>query len=243
MARSPAHYLHSLQATGDKPEYQRGRALHSLVLGGDTVIAYEGVRHGKKWETFKGLQGDGKEILTAAEYHKTRAMAAAVRAHPIARKLLESSRHEVQVEWSLLGRACSSRIDMIGPDFIGELKTCQSAEPERFLRQAQWYDYHAQIAWYQNAAHFNGREGNAGPVFPRGIIIAVESAPPYPVTVVELTPHTLEQGHKTCRLWLERLLACEASNEWPGYVQDVVKWDIPVDDGMTYTIDGEDVEL
>jgi hypothetical protein len=75
-------------------------------------------------------------------------------------------------------------------------------------------------------------------------IVAVESAPPYPVTVFRLTDNAIEQGERACRAWLERLLVCESADCWPTYTEAAVPFDIAdADEGFTLRIDGEDVEV
>jgi hypothetical protein len=238
MGRSPIHYWQACQdADVDKPAYLFGRAVHSFVLGGEEVLCYRARRAGKAWEAFE-LEHRGAEILSVAEYDRARRTADAVLSDEHATSVINWGLHEVQVEWTNCGRACSSRIDVMGHDFIVDLKTTRNAQPEWFMREALKMNYHAQIAWYQDAANFKTKRQ-----FPIGYIVSVESTPPYPVVVMKISERALEQGQRICRLWLERLLACESANEWPGYVQHIVELDIPDDTDETLIIEGEEVTM
>lgn len=236
MGQSAAHYEDSLRHNIDKEEYQFGRAVHSIVLGGTPVIAYPGRRQGKAWVEFREAHA-AYEILNAADYDRAHRCADKVMKSSDARALIDWSEHEKQIEWTNIGRACSSRLDMVGHDFVADLKTTRCSKPGRFDKDAIWMHYHGQIAWYQQAAEWLKKRP-----FPRGYVVAVESARPFNVVVFELTQRALEAGRKQNRLWLEQLLACEAADEWPGYAQTVVALDIPDDsEEMSLTIEGEEV--
>lgn len=220
-ALSPAHYIASLTADFDSPAMRLGRLTHTLLLGGPPFEVWEGERRGDNWKRFKAIHA-GKEIVSAEEYRKGLAMERAVRACPDAMRLLEG-RHEEALLWEFLARSCSSRVDVIGTGFITDLKTTKCSHPARFVRDAMWMGYHAQIAFYQGAAEFHGYR------VPKGAIVAVENQAPWTVTCFELTERALEAGRKLCRVWFEQLLQCEASGEWPGYVQTVQPFDVPED--------------
>lgn len=217
IALSPAHYLSAVQVGHHKKCFGAGRLLHFLVLGGNYVV-YEGKRQGKAWKEFADAH-QGADIFTRAEVDREIAVANAVKNHPIAGPLLVGE-HEREVEWEWMGRSCSSRLDVLGPRRVVDLKRAATAEPERFARAAVRYGYHAQGAFYEAAAKHIGHEVD------EVILIAVEPAPPYAVTVFRLTRSALLVGQKICRLWMERLLACEAANEWPEYVQSIVDLDV-----------------
>lgn len=242
MALSPMHYQHALEERPDTDTFRKGRAVHTMVLGvGDPVVTYPGRRAGKAWEHFETEhKAAGHDILSRADHEKAQRMADAVMRHRTARDLLtKGTVKERQINWAIAGRACSSRIDAYARDYVAELKTSVSAEPFMFTRQATRLYYHGQLAWYQDALACC--EPSAPPR-DGAFIVAVEGSAPYPVTVLELTPFTLAQGRKLARLWFERLLVCEDSNQWPPYAQDIVKWDLPEDDGeFTLTIGGEEV--
>lgn len=231
MAKSPAHLRYGVEA-GWKPNRAMnvGTIAHALLLGGDFVV-YEGRRHGKKWEEFEA-EHEGRMIVTRKERDEAAAMASSVDRHPIASRLLVGD-HERPWTATMYGRKCAGRIDVAGPDTV-ELKTTNDAEPNRFQRQCLRMAYHAQLAWYQDARRALGE----GPG--EAYIVGVESKAPYPVTVFHLTERALLEGRKLTRLWIERLAACEAADEWPGYVQSVVELDIVEDAGLV--IDGEEVE-
>lgn len=246
MAHSPARYRYMLEHNERKRCYDQGTAVHTLSLGiGAPVVCYRKRRQGKEWESFEAEElAKGHTILSVKEYDEARAMADAVRADPVAAPYLVGAK-EVQVDWENCGRKCSSRIDILGDGFVCDLKTARTSHPERFQSQAVWMAYHAQLAWYLHAARYKWqedvqRDGWTYSPPNKAVIIAVEKLPPYNVTVHPLSERTIEQGDKLCRAWLERLLGCESSNEWPGYSQCEVPFDIAEqEDDFDYS-DGEE---
>lgn len=234
MARSAAHYRVACERRMEPTAPMRlGSLVHAIVLGGEPFAVWEGTRRGKDWEAFAAQYKD-QLIVTSDEFCRATLIAEAVKRHPIAAPLLEGER-EKHVLWDYQGRACSSRIDVLGDGHLLDLKTTTNTDPETLMRACQKMAYHAQLAFYARAAAVIGhpvREWR---------IIAVETAPPFEVTVLRLSPRTIEAGDKLVRLWMERLFACEAVNEWPGYVQCEVDWDLE-DDAERLLIDGEAVE-
>lgn len=239
MAQTPAHYRHAVTTErDDTPAMRRGRAIHAYMLGSeDSVIRYEGRRAGKAWDAFKSAHHDD-EILIASELADVDGMRAAIRAHhpssgPSAMELLTSGRRERRIRWQSLGRQCSGTPDV---DSLVEFKSARTVEPDRFCRDARRMHYHAQVAWYYDALTAIGSP-------PRHAwIVAVESTPPHIVQCFRVTERALDEGRKMCRLWLERLLQCEAADVWPGYLDcaaELEAEEVP----FALKIGGEDVAI
>jgi len=121
---------------------------------------------------------------------------------------------------------------------LADLKTCRSAHPDWFQWDARKMGYHAQLDWYGNGLE---RRGEGRPM--RSFLVAVENTPPHVVTIFEATERALLEGRKLWSLWFERLRVCEDSNEWPGYSQGAVPFDTPDSEGISLSIEGEDVEV
>lgn len=243
IARSPLHYLDAVQLDRDDTLAMRlGRGAHALVLGMPVVKWTGKTRQGKAWEAFRTEhEPNGVEILNTKEWEKAQGMADAIRRHPIASSLLLADNviRESQFEWEWLGRRCSSRPDARSADglVVTDFKTTQCAEPQKFQRDATFRAYNAQLAFYGMAVkHLTGRE-------PTDLYaVAVESKRPYPVTVLRLDDGARLQGEKLCRLWMERLLTCEASNHWPAYTDAIVPFAVAGDGDPDAAIDVDDLD-
>lgn len=227
--KSPAHYADSIGADMDAPALRLGRACHALVLGvqpGAKWDIYDGRRAGKEWEK-KKADNPATDFYIPSEIAIARAMASSVVKNKHAMDLLAGD-FELPIEWTdESGRKCATRgLDVLNRKrrYVVDLKTAQTAHPQWFTREALRMSYHAQGAFYSDAARSLGVE--VDDVY----VIAVEKKSPHPVTVLRLTPRTLVQGRKLVRSWMEQLLVCEAANEWPGYCQGIADLDVPDDD-------------
>lgn len=247
MGQSPVHYWHSVQRdSGDETLSMRlGSGTHAMVFGqpwtvwtGDPTSDKKPVRNGKKWDAFARDNAD-KCIMSIGEYRKARALSEAIKRNERAMELLAGpeSVREQTIKWKYLNRECTSRPDVRSPGRVVDLKTTKCAEPGRFARDGRWRSYHAQLAFYLDAVIASGL-GTPSAAY----IVAVENAPPYPVTVLRLTDRAIELGRRMCRLWFEQLLACEDGNYWPGYLECDAEFDIPDDEGELI-IGGEAVPL
>ncbi len=233
MARSPMHY--AAATVEETIAMERGSAVHSLVLGGQPVVAWEEgrPRRGKDFDAFAATN-EGALILTATEFAKAQAMAAAVTSNGLAVRVLEG-RREVELSWRFGSRECAGRLDVLGNTFVTELKCTTSTEPGKLMWQALRMSWFAQLPWYLDGAMASGAAAPEA-----AYVVAVEDKAPHVVTVARLTDRALDQGRRTYRGWLERLLVCEASDEWPAYAQHVIDLDVP-DEGIA--LDFSDVDV
>ena len=225
-AQSPAHFAYwSGREMEPSAAMRIGTAVHAAVLGGAPVVRYDGTRRGKAWDDFEASH-PGATILTATEHDTAQACRNAIWYNGEAFKHcgLGIGINERLIEWDFNGVPFRSTPDRYyGPSdaaTLVELKTTRSAQPAKFLRDATSRHYHAQLGVYRAAL------ASFGVTVAKALIVAVETVPPYNVTVLELTDRALDVGYRTACGWLEQYKVCEASGEWPGYVQGPVTFDI-----------------
>lgn len=245
MGRSAAHYQyyakHGMEPTS---AMHLGTAIHNIVLeNGAAIVKFDGAsRRGKGWEAFKAAtENPDAIILTEGEYETATDAALSVVAHPGAMALLHGL-IEKRIEWATGGRHCRGTVDAVNGNMV-ELKSTNDARPEFFSRLAMKMHYFAQLAWYVDGYNADVTIDPVGfrPVVKRAFVVAVETSPPFVVQTFELTPNALDFGRKQYHLWLEQLAVCEASGEWPGYVQADVPLDSPEEFALQF--DGELVEV
>jgi hypothetical protein len=223
MGKSPAHCMQSMLTPFDPTLSMRiGLGGHSLLLGGPPIAVFSGRRAGKAYEEWK-LENASAIQLNEDEAEKAQAINAAVRANPLASRVLfqPGMVYEQTINWTWFDMPFRCTPDARGTSHLVDLKTTRDAEPDKFLRDAIRMGYHAQMALYglamESVNGFKPRES---------YIVAVENKPPHCVTVLELTPRAIEQGEKLCRAWLDRFKECQRANNWPGYVETIVPFDV-----------------
>ena len=226
--RSPMHGHHARTEEKDQSrDMERGSAVDAMIFGHKKVCGYPGAqRRGKEYEAFAAAH-EGYEILTLSEYDKARRMADAVLACKLAEPLLKGVTQQTMLfRW--MGLECRVTPDVRGADFLTELQTSQSADPVRFLWHARRMAYHAQLRFQEYGCDKHGIE------IRDHWIVCVESDPPHPVTVFHVEPEALEEADRLLMLWAERLKNCEASGNYPPYVECAVPLVWPQDDAFEY---------
>jgi PDDEXK-like domain of unknown function (DUF3799) len=208
-----------------KDHLELGSAAHKMVLGAGAEIV---VIKAKDWRTRAAqderdaARAEGFLPLLTAEHQQVQAMAAALRAHPIASALFnpERGKPEQSLFWQdpETGVWRRSRFDWL-PDLtarerliITDYKTSASADPRAFAKSAANYGYHQQDAWYRDAARALGL--SADPAF---VFVIQEKEPPYLVTVAELDGDAIRAGRDLNRIAIEIYRDCAEAGDWPGY--------------------------
>jgi hypothetical protein len=242
MSKSPAHYLEHLNTPGPETKALRfGSALDAMLYGTKEVLTFEGAsRRGKAWDAFEEANPESV-LLIPSERKQIDGMFWSLQApqHAEALDLLMDGSRQQQIEWNMNGRACSGIPDTFNRKKVVELKSGRTSSPDFFPFDSRKFAYHAQLSWYRNALTILGLCDPGATC----TVVAVESSPPYPVTIFDATERAMLAGEKLWRLWFERLLVCEASNVWPEYTQARVPLDVPDSESLTLTIEGEDVEV
>lgn len=221
IGQSPLHYVHALAFPPAQTRAMRiGSALDALVYQG---ISVDNVR---------------EMVKSEAERECVCGMFEALVSHGDAWELLHCGQTQRKIAWEIDGRACSGTPDVFDATRLVDLKSARSVHPGKFPWDARRLSYHAQLAWYQSGLRATGLS-TAQDL----LLVTVENVAPHPVTVFELTPSAILQGEKQWRLWFETLRSCERSDEWPGYTQSRVPFDVPAEDGFSLTINGEETEI
>lgn len=208
------------------PAMTLGSAVHCAVLEPNKFVeqyaVYDGpVRRGKAWDKFVEEHADS-EILTKDEYDTAARIGDAVLSSE-ARELLRGGSAEIVQTWidEATGVPCKGRLDYVAPGTIVDLKTARDIDPRRFPRAAARLLYHGQLAFYHDGAIPVG-----GPL--DVYIIAVQNHEPWDVAIYQLTWETLEYGRALYRRLLHTLLACQASDFWPGCCPTIRPLELPM---------------
>ncbi len=183
---------------------------------------------------------DGLTVITGQLLMKAELLAAAVRAHPEAGRLLAAATdHEISAYAEHpSGARVRARLDAICPESVIDIKTTRSADPEAFGRDMNSFMYHVSAANYLDIARANGIDVD------RFDLICAEKEPTpggeYRVSVLEIHPDAIDKGRELMAEACDRWLANGKRIDLPSYGDDRHVIDLPP---YAYDIDFEDIQI
>jgi len=170
---------------------------------------------------------DGLTIIDSGMLAHANALADAIRKHPEAANMLT---YATGREVSLYadhpsGARVRARLDLIGPGYIGDIKTCRDADPATFGRVVNGLMYHVSAANYLDVARANGIKVD------RYDLICVEKDPTpggdYRVSVMEIHEDAIDKGRELMAEACARWLALGKRVDLPSYGPDRHVVDLP----------------
>lgn len=185
-------------------------------------------------------QQSGLTIIDSGTLAHARAVAKAVQDHPEAGRLLaQATGTEVSAyAHHPSGALVRSRMDLVLPHGIGDVKTCRDADPESFGRVVNSLMYHVSAANYVDIARTNGLTVD------EYLLICVEKEPTpggnYRVAVIELHPDAIDKGRELMAEACDRWLALGKRIDLPGYGDSRHVVDLPP---WAYDNDFEDIQI
>lgn len=199
-----------------------GSAAHCLVLGSGPelheVKADNWLTKAAKQDRDEARKA-GKLPLLTEDLATVRAMAAALREHEWAQRLLsQPGRPEMSAFWQDADYKVWRRLRW---DFMPEphavrhpalvdYKTTADAGPSAFAKSVANFGYHQQAEWYaQGYCEMTG-------VYPAMAFICQEKEPPYRVAVYQLAESAIELGSVLNDRAVAIYAHCAETGEWPG---------------------------
>lgn len=212
----------------EKRTFDFGHAAHLMVLGDGpelVVIDAANYRTTAAKEQRDAAYAAGKVPLLPDEFETVQLMAAALLKHPIASVLLDPK--SGKPEQSLFAKdpqtdvQLRARLDWLpnpseGRMLVVDYKTAVSAEPAAFMRTVPKFGYYQQAAWYLDIVTALGLAED-----PAFLFIAQEKTPPYLITIFEMDMPSLRIGRIRNRQAIDLFAQCSATDEWPGYSDEV----------------------
>lgn len=228
LATCPARYRYEVDhpSNDSTDAFDLGHAAHRLVLGaGPDLVRIDA----QEWRTnaikdeVAAARAAGNVPLRPTEYDTVHAMAAALRAHPVAPLLFTAGRPEQTLLWpdgNIWRRALLDWLPdapagrMILPDY----KTCRSAAIPDLTKAISDHGHHMQGAWYLDGLRALGLADERA----RFVLVCQEKTPPYLVTVVQPTDFAiLRVARDDNRRAIEIYRRCVETGHWPGYSDDI----------------------
>ena len=147
-----------------------------------------------QWEAFSEANQDRK-ILSLKEYNEAENIFHKVKHNKHLKDLLgRSVAVEKEITWTKEGLDFRGFVDIVGKDFIADIKTTTDAGP-KFIKDVYYFNYDLQAAMYSEVYNVDY------------YIIAIEKTAPYNVQVYKLGPQTMDEGKKKYNKLVEKYLA------------------------------------
>lgn len=235
LGKSPAHF--KWQRDNGQPHkaaFDFGHAAHALVLGVGAPLA---VVDAEDWRT-KAAQQQRKEAyeqghtpLLRAEHETVVAMAAAIKAHPLASALFDPAHGKAEQSGYFAdeptGVTRRFRLDWLpntdgGRLIVPDFKTTIDASPKAISKSLTDFGYASQARWYLDGINALGIAEHAA-----FLLVFIEKTPPHVVTVAEPDAEALAWGAERNRRALDLYARCVETGEWPGYSDDVELVSLP----------------
>lgn len=210
---------------------EEGSAVHTEVLGVGAAVEIVDAADWKRpadQQRRKAIRARGRIPLLPKQYDRVRAMAAAVRTHPVAGPLFATGTPEVSAyardpDTGVMLRA---RVDWLhelggGRRIAVDLKTAESSDPIEFGDACAKFSYHVQQPWYEDVFAV------AGVPLSAWLWVVVAKRPPHLVTVCELPPRAIDLGREIKRRAVETYARHAESGEWPGHQPVIHQVDLP----------------
>lgn len=232
----PAKYRWAMDnPSKPKRHFDLGHAVHKLVLGAGAeleIIDAPDYKTKAAQQQRDAAYDAGRVPLLPKEHEQVKAMAAAVRADPVAAALFDPARGgkpEQSLFWTdaQTGVPLRSRLDWLpasngGRMIVPDLKSADSADPESAGRALYNYGYAGQAAFYVDGVLALGLAQSAA-----FVLVFVETDPPYLVSLYYPDDTAMRIGRARNRQAMEIWRDCTESGIWPGYTQDIEPISLP----------------
>lgn len=199
LKKSPQHL--QMYLDGKQEETQAlnfGSAFHLAILepekAEEQIAVYPGkTRRGKEWDAFKEENHD-KIVLSMSEYETLAGMRMSISSNEEVMEIIRQSDKEVVAKWvdEETGISCKGRADMVGKNFVADLKTTQNVELEAFRYSCLKYGYNRQAAFYLDG--FGKEEFH---------FICVEKEAPYRIGLFSTSESFINSGRVEYKRLLE----------------------------------------
>jgi hypothetical protein len=208
--------------------FDYGNAAHKEVLGnGPDLVAVDA----DLWNTdairdeVAAIRAAGGIPLKQHEMDMVKAMAEAIRRHPLAAALLDPAygAPEQSGFWidEPTGIRCRVRFDWLpsiqdGRLIIPDYKTTTDASNDAMQKDIAKYGYNQQADWYETGARALGLGDQTAEL----LLIAQEKKPPYLVNVIGIEFGSRVIAGAKNRHAIEKFAECMSTGYWPGYADD-----------------------
>jgi exodeoxyribonuclease VIII len=229
---SPAHYLASTEEVREPTKAMNfGSAFHANMLASEPNDFYavkkkvDGrSKEGKAYNDLFAVDNAGKIIIDEEEHSTIIAMADSIMAHPEALRLMSGLTHKEVAVFATADLGSGKEVRLKGlidgysetGRYIIDLKSCESASPEK-VRRAIWdFRYDIQNCHYDWLLKTNNK-----PVDDFYFIFC-EKLPPYAVGCYKISAESLIKSQNVWAFNIDYFSVCQSTGKYPAYSESSV---------------------
>ena len=234
LLHTPAHLRYAIDHPDDRDSAIKkfGRAVHAALLQPDryddlvTIMPEGKERRGNWWKKFSADHA-GTDILSFAEGEAVEDIRLRVRAHPLARVLLDpgTAQTEVSYFWTDpdTGVRCRARADVLNEahHMAIDVKKVTSCDARTIGRRFADFKYHAQQAWYGDGLL------ELGWPLDTFVFLCIEGEFPHTVRLVTCKDVDVDAGRQANLIARRRFAECLETDEWGAWPEVVEVVDMP----------------
>ena len=171
---------------------------------------------------------DGTEVLSGADYQLSVRCSGAVQRHQESRELLNGAETEKVIEWTCNGRVrCKSRLDAL-TDRVIDIKTTRHFDIPTIEREIAKYNYHAHMAFYQDAAVSTGLIKDQEDKQPCLIFVCCDPKSSFvDIVSFELNMGVIAAGRELYQRWMATYYGSKRTGMYPGACDKRVFYVLP----------------
>jgi hypothetical protein len=191
------------------PAMELGSAVHALITQSQPVLAFEGTRRGKEWESFAEINS-GALILPESAFAAAMSMSAAG-GFELACSGVEIAkmRREEPLYWRRGGYDCKALPDAFTPGILLEIKTAKDISARAIAKQLA-SGWAVQLGWYVDAL------ASIDPTPPRVLLLTIENGGTPDAILYEVDPLAIEWGQLKARALADEFAAALKSGAFHG---------------------------
>ncbi|MBP6151871.1 MAG: PD-(D/E)XK nuclease-like domain-containing protein [Candidatus Methylopumilus sp.] len=156
---------------------------------------------------------NGREVIDFEAMDRIRCMSDALFSHPTASELLYKTTNEVSAVKEYEGYKFKSRADILGVDYIADLKTTSAMSFQEFKYEFFKYRYDVQAAAYLETFDMRGCSF---------YFIVCQSVAPYDVFVCEMNNERLSRAYEKYSDDIAKYLLWKGGNLYAGISDDIL---------------------
>lgn len=235
-AKFKYNFIDGKYASKDTPSFARGAALHTMALEPEKwleeyIVLDVDKRTKEGKQAWADAEATGKQIIRQGDYDLANGMANALTDNPLALALLSEPGYvESSIFWEEGGIKFKCRPDLMRNDgLLIDVKTCNTADPEKFKRDAFNFKYHVSVA-----LSCRGYKALYGKEPEEYVFLCVESEAPHVVScfttfdAAEMAGMSVrEYGDAQLDMLIDQYKECINENKWPEYQTGIKPLGLP----------------